>query len=127
MEEHSWSTAEATVLRRLKGGKLFAFVGLYTPSHPEEDTPATFAIITTTANEVAAPIHGRMPVILDPSDERRWLNPFFVTPSDVLRCLLPLPAERMEAYPVSTLVSSPQNEGSQLVEPVSTTPGGGSP
>jgi putative SOS response-associated peptidase YedK len=112
---------------RLKGGELFAFAGLYTPSHPEEATPATFAIITTPANEVVARIHYRMPVILDPSDERRWLNPFFVTPSDVLRCLLPVPAERMEAYPVSTLVSSPQNEGSELVEPVSTTARGDSP
>jgi putative SOS response-associated peptidase YedK len=58
-----------------------------------------------------------MPAILDPSDERRWLNPFFVTPSNVLRSLLPRPAERLEAYPVSTLVSSPQNEVSELVEP----------
>jgi putative SOS response-associated peptidase YedK len=112
---------------RLKGGKLFAFAGLYTPPHPEEDTPATFAIITTIANEVAAPIHRRMPVLLDPSDERRWLNPFFVTPTDVLRCLLPLHAECMEVYPVSTLVSSPRNEQGQLVEPASTTPGDGSP
>ena len=89
---------------RLKGGKLFAFAGLYTPPHPEEGTPATFAIITTIANEVAAPIHRRVPVLLDPSDERRWLNPFFVTPTDVLRCLLPPCAECMEVYPVSTLV-----------------------
>jgi putative SOS response-associated peptidase YedK len=108
---------------RLKGGKLFAFAGLYTPPQPEEDIPATFAIITTIANEVAAPIHRRMPVLLDPSAEPRWLNPFFVTPTDVLRCLLPLPAERMEAYPASALVSSPHNEGSQLVELVSITPG----
>jgi len=112
---------------RLKGGKLFAFAGLYTPPHPGEDMLATFAIITTIANEVAAPIHRRMPVLLDPSDERRWLNPFFVTPTDVLRCLLPLHAECMEVYPVSTLVSSPPNEQSQLVEPASITPGEGSP
>jgi len=110
---------------RLKGGKLFAFAGLYTPPHPGEDMSATFAIITTIANEVAAPIHRRMPVLLDPSDERRWLNPFFVTPSDVLRCLLPLHAECMEVYAVSTVVSSPQNERSELVEPASTTPGEG--
>jgi len=112
---------------RLKGGKLFAFAGLYTPPHPGEDMLATFAIITTIANEVAAPIHRRMPVLLDPSDERRWLNPFFVTPTDVLRCLLPLHAECMEVSPVSTLVSSPPNEQSQLVEPASITPGEGSP
>ncbi len=103
---------------RLKGGGQFAFAGLYTPPRPDEDILATCAIITTIPNEVAAPIHNRMPVILDPSHERRWLNPFFVTAADVLRCLLPLPAEHMEAFPVSTLVSSPQQEGRQLIEPV---------
>jgi putative SOS response-associated peptidase YedK len=103
---------------RLKGGGQFAFAGLYTPPRPDEDILATCAIITTIPNEVAAPIHNRMPVILDPSHERRWLNPFFVTAADVLRCLLPLPAERMEAFPVSALVSSPQNEGYQLLVPV---------
>jgi putative SOS response-associated peptidase YedK len=60
-----------------------------------------------------------MPVILDANHERRWLNPFFVTAGDVLPCVLPLPAECMEAFPVSTLVSSPQQEGRQLIEPVS--------
>ena len=112
---------------RLKGGKLFAFAGLYTPPHPGEDTSATFAIITTIPNEVAAPIQRRMPVLLDPSDERRWLNPFFVTPTDVLRCLLPLHAECMEVYQVSTLVSPPQNEPSQLGEPARVAPGEDSP
>jgi putative SOS response-associated peptidase YedK len=110
---------------RLKGETLFAFAGLYTPSDPKEGVRATCAIITTTPNKVTAPIHSRMPVILDPSDEGRWLNPFFVTPIDVLRCLLPLAADRMEAYRVSTLASSPQNEGGQLMEPVSTTSGAG--
>ena len=104
---------------RLKDGGQFAFAGLYTPPSPEWDILATCAIVTTIPNEVAAPIHNRMPVILDTNHERRWLNPFFVTAADVLPCLLPLPAERMEAFPVSTLVSSPQQEGRQLIEPVS--------
>jgi putative SOS response-associated peptidase YedK len=103
---------------RLKGGGLFAFAGIYTPPQPEEDTCATCAIITTVANEVMAPMHGRMPAILDPADERRWLNPFFVSAADVLPCLRPLPAERMEAFPVSPLVSSPRNEGAHLLERV---------
>jgi len=41
-----------------------------------------------------------------------------VTAADVLPCLRPLPVERIEIYPVSTLVSSLRNEGAQLVEPV---------
>jgi putative SOS response-associated peptidase YedK len=78
------------------------------------------AIITTDANELLAPIHPRMPVILDPDDEARWLDPGCVAPIKVLPCLRPFPSERMEAIPVSSLVSSPGNDGPQLIEPVPT-------
>jgi putative SOS response-associated peptidase YedK len=100
---------------RLKEGAPFAFAGLWTPPHL---APPTCTIITTTPNEVCAPIHNRMPVILDPNDEALWLDASVIAPVKVLRCLRALPADRMEAYPVSTLVSSPRNEGAQLVEPV---------
>jgi len=33
------------------------------------------AIVTTAANECVAPVHDRMPVILDPADYDRWLDP----------------------------------------------------
>ena len=62
-------------------------------------------------------IHDRMPVILDPEAETRWLDPQVVEGAAVLPLLRPFPAERMEAYPVSTLVSSPQNDGPALIEP----------
>jgi putative SOS response-associated peptidase YedK len=35
----------------------------------------TCAILTTAANALAATIHDRMPVILDPSDYDLWLDP----------------------------------------------------
>jgi putative SOS response-associated peptidase YedK len=99
---------------RLKGGAPFAFAGLWTPPHL---APPTCTIITTMANELLAPIHNRMPVILDPDDEALWLYAGEIAPAKVLPCLRPLPAERMERYPVSTLVSSPGNEGPRLVQP----------
>lgn len=34
----------------------------------------TFAIITTTPNELTGKVHDRMPVILKPSDYDRWLE-----------------------------------------------------
>jgi putative SOS response-associated peptidase YedK len=80
--------------------------------------PPTCAIITTDANELLAPIHPRMPVILDPDDEVLWLDPGPIGPVKVLPCLRPFPSERMEAIPVSSLVSSPDNEGPELIEPV---------
>jgi putative SOS response-associated peptidase YedK len=100
---------------RLRGGGLFAFAGLYTPPGRDAEVPATCAIITTTPNELAGRIHDRMPVILEPDAEAAWLDPGLDVAA-LLPFLRPLPAERMEAYPVSSLVSSPNNDGPALVE-----------
>ena len=56
--------------------------------------------------------------ILDPDDEALWLDPGPIAPIKILLCLRPFPSERMEAIPVSSLVSSPDNEGPELIEPV---------
>ena len=79
---------------------------------------ASYAIITTSPNELVAQVHNRMPVILDPGDEALWLDPDVTSPLAVLGCLRPYPSERMEAYPVSPLVGAAWNEGPELVEPV---------
>jgi putative SOS response-associated peptidase YedK len=101
---------------RLTGGGLFAFAGLYTLPDAQAGVPATCTIITTTPNEVVAEIHNRMPAILEPDDEGVWTDAGVTDPAKALACLRPLPALRMEAYPVSTLVSSPGNDGARLVE-----------
>ena len=96
---------------RLKGGGLFVFAGLATVA---PDGAETCAIVTTGANELIAPIHNRMPVILDGEDEEVWLDP----EADVavaLACLQPYPPEQMELYPVSSLVSSVRNDGPALI------------
>lgn len=89
---------------RLKGGTPFAFAGLWTPPHL---APPTCTIIRTDANELLAPIHPRMPVILDSEDEALWLDSGCVAPIKVLPCQRPFPSERIVAIPVSSLVSSP--------------------
>ena len=101
---------------RLRDGGLFGFAGLYAGQGDE----ATCAIITTSANELLAPIHNRMPVILDPEDEALWLDPDVTDPSAALPCLRPYPAELMEGYTVASLVSSVRNDGPELVRPLTT-------
>lgn len=66
-------------------------------------------------NRRMQPIHDRMPAILDRADEARWLAPDVTEPDVVLDCLRPYPAEAMIAYPVSTRVNAPQNEGPELI------------
>lgn len=87
----------------LKNRELFAFAGIWDVFHPMPDYPAlhTFAIITTSANELVAPIHDRMPAILKPSDEECWLDPKIKDPRRLLPLLAPYPAEKMEIQPVA--------------------------
>jgi putative SOS response-associated peptidase YedK len=107
--------AKRPVYIRLEGGGLFAFAGLY--AQDPDGTP-TCAIITTTANELMAPIHARMPVILDRDDDALWLDPTVRDSLVLVPALRPYPAEAMAAYPVGTLVNNVRNEGPILVEPL---------
>jgi len=54
--------------------------------------PDTYAIVTTEPNELVAPIHNRMPVMLAPDDEALWLDAAVTDPLAVFRCLVPYPA-----------------------------------
>ncbi|HEY9069728.1 MAG TPA: SOS response-associated peptidase [Candidatus Ozemobacteraceae bacterium] len=59
-----------------RDGGIFAFAGLWeclvTPRIGEIET---CAILTTSANELAAPIHDRMPCIIPPDRYEEWLGP----------------------------------------------------
>ncbi len=99
---------------RLHGGPLFAFAGLYTPS--DERGPSC-AIVTTSANELMASIHPRMPVILAREAEDQWLDPEVSDPVALLACLQAYPADAMEVVPVGPQVGNVRNEGPALLEP----------
>lgn len=69
------------MLIRLESGEPFAFAGLWESWRPRDNPDAapihSCTIITTDANELVAPIHDRMPVILAPDDYSAWLDPNF--------------------------------------------------
>ncbi len=100
---------------RLKGSPLFAFAGLHVRGR--DDVGETCVIVTMAANEVLAPIHERMPVILDREMEQAWLDPDLDDPRAALSYLRPVPPEQFEVYAVSSRVSSARNEGPDLIEP----------
>lgn len=76
------------------------------------------AIVTTEANATLAPIHARMPVILDEKDWDRWLDP--ETPLKELRALMkPAPDDLLEAIPVAPAVNRVVNDNAGLVVEVS--------
>jgi putative SOS response-associated peptidase YedK len=105
---------------RLKSREPFALAGLYeTWVSPTEKEVLSCTIVTTSANEIMARIHDRMPVILPPHLEEPWLN----VDTDALevlgQVLKPFPSSLMEAFEVSTYVNSPRNNGPECIRPVS--------
>jgi putative SOS response-associated peptidase YedK len=89
----------------------FAFAGLWSVWHrgtPEEIRSAT--IITTAANATIAPLHERMPVILQAGDEAAWLDP--ATPAPVLQALLGgLSADQVAVRQVGPAVNQARHDG----------------
>jgi putative SOS response-associated peptidase YedK len=105
-------------------GAPFAMAGLWdrwTPPAGASDGAGepleTFAVLTTTANDVLAPHHDRMPVILDPKFYDDWLNPFLTQPETVERLLGPFPAMRMLARAVGSRVNSIKFDDPACLEP----------
>jgi putative SOS response-associated peptidase YedK len=105
---------------QLTDGQVFTFAGLWLPGKRGGGLPSA-AIITTVPNELMATIHTRMPAILQPADEARWLDPRLTDAQQVMDLVKPYPAEQMHAYPVSSLVNSWENEGSELIAPTTPT------
>lgn len=96
-----------------------AFAGLLARwRSPEGNDLITACIITTGPNEVMAPIHDRMPVILAPENWDTWLDGENRNRESLERLLRPAKPEGLVAYPVSTAVSRAGNEGSELIQPL---------
>lgn len=94
--------------------KIFAMAGLWERWKSNEGTIDSFTIITTEANSFMKPIHNRMPVILKPEDENKWLTSTHA--DDILLLLKPYPAEKMNAYPISKLVNSARNDVPEVLD-----------
>jgi putative SOS response-associated peptidase YedK len=89
------------------GGAPFAFAGLY------DGTGA--AILTTEANEICAPVHDRMPVVLEgPEAEAAWLSED-VGVEEALEFLTPLDSARVSVAPANPAVNKAGVEGAELL------------
>jgi putative SOS response-associated peptidase YedK len=99
----------------------FAFAGLWEFAKISGDEILSAVIIVGAPNPLAAEIHDRMPVILEPEDYDTWLNS--ASSVDELRALLkPYPTEAMEAYAVSRAVNSVKYDTVDCIEPVGEPP-----
>ncbi|WAC06084.1 MAG: SOS response-associated peptidase [Methanoregula sp.] len=104
---------------RLRDSTLFAFAGLYDMwVTPAGEGFASYTIITTEPNGLIAPVHNRMPVILNRENESRWLSNGPLSASDLATILTPYPPGEMEMYPVAPFVNNPKADDERLIERV---------
>ncbi|QDV34674.1 SOS response-associated peptidase [Tautonia plasticadhaerens] len=97
----------------------FAFAGLWECWSKGPEPIDSVAIITTEPNELVAPVHDRMPVILRPEEFGQWLDPQ-EQEADLLSLLAPLTAGWMDPYPVGKLIGSPKNDRPECIERAAT-------
>jgi putative SOS response-associated peptidase YedK len=102
-------------------GNPMAFAGLWERwrdrSHPDAPWLHSCTVITTTANDLMAPIHDRMPVILDPATWAAWLDDAAEL-DELLALLVPAPDEVLDLHAVSNDVGNVKNNDPHLVDPV---------
>jgi putative SOS response-associated peptidase YedK len=77
----------------------------------------TFAILTGPPDDVMAPIHDRMPVIVGAADRAAWLDPR--TPEPDVRALVAHPAPVvLRAWRVGTYVNVPAHDDATCIAPL---------
>ncbi len=98
---------------------LFAFAGLYDCRADSRGTlHFSYTIITSEPNALVAKIHDRMPSILLPENEDRWLSKNPLNAAELREILTPFPAENMAMYPVSPRVNRVDADDEQVIRPV---------
>ncbi len=111
-------------IRPTDGGVL-AMAGLYEiwrdPDKADDDPDRfrwTCTVLTTSAEDSLGHIHDRMPLMLGREQYDEWLDPRRNSKEELLALLEPAAPGRLEAFPVSTMVSNVRNNGPELVEPI---------
>jgi putative SOS response-associated peptidase YedK len=115
---YAWSQSEEKrqpYYIRMADGSPMCFAGLWeqwkTPGAGDEEFLETFTILTMGANKLVAPIHDRMPVILQPGSCNLWLSHDMHDPEQLRGLYLPFPTDLLEAYMVPDLVNNVRFDG----------------
>ncbi len=102
------------------GQRPFAFAGIWDEwvDKSSGEIFKSFAIITAPANSVTKKLmHHRSPVILSQEDEALWLDSS-ADLGDITALLKPMSGDCMNAYPISSEIRNPKNEGLHLLRPI---------
>ena len=120
---YEWKKVDAKTKQpmfvRFPDDRVFGFAGLWERWRPPGDADVepvdTCTILTTAPNELMAPIHNRMPVILKPEDYAAWLDRD-TDPRKATDLMKPYPDGELEAVPVDRIVNSPKNDVPECIQ-----------
>ena len=102
-----------------KNRSTMALAGIWAQhEYPGGHVVRSCSILTTSANSLMRPIHHRMPVILPEADWKFWLDLPGEKAETLLGLLRPLPADLLQAWPVSREVNRPACDKPQCVDPI---------
>ena len=93
----------------------FAFAGIWDRWRNGELWVRTCAIVTTDANELLAPVHDRMPVMLREESYEKWLDSK-VSMVELKKLLQPYASDEMKSYPVSSRVNYADIDDEDLIK-----------
>ena len=110
-------TGKQPCLIRRADAAPFAMAGLWETWQTGGTPLQTCTIIVTDANALIAPVHDRMPVIIQPNDYGAWLDPHHGDQADLTALLRPADPTGWVLYPVSPRVNNARNEGPDLIQP----------
>lgn len=102
-----------------RDGQPLALAGIWDEwAHPETgECIRSFAVLTTVANPTLQAIgHHRSPVVLDPDDERVWIDREAPI-AEVTALMRPCPTGRLNAHPIDPAIRDPRANGSELLRP----------
>ncbi len=100
----------------LKQTEIFSMAGLWEKwTNEKGEDIFSFTVITQAPNSLMSKIHDRMPAILNPEEERLWLEND-VPVEDLVKLIKPYPDALMDAYKVSSRVGNVRNNDASLIE-----------
>lgn len=101
-------------------GHPLAMAGLWEtwqPAH-DADTLHTCTVVTTDADDVVAPIHDRMPLMLSDDVIDAWLDPAINDPDDVRSAVASAHSPTLSVHAVGVAVNNSRNDGPDLISAV---------
>ena len=102
---------------------IFAMAGLWEKwAAPGGAELRTCTVITCAATAELAPLHARMPVILEARNYGEWLRPDASDAAAVRALLRPWDAEPLRVQPVSTVVNNARVDSRECVQPLAASP-----